>query len=281
MERPRRAPRYIPFQKPSIPEDKKKKEDKKEEIKKDKKVETKEEKKEKFDKNKEKISSTEASILKFAEKLMKKGSINIQELYWLSVNKLKLNAYEISQAIYQLITKNYIAKKTIITDDNILESDKRKKIAVYISNFPGTTLKEIQNQLNITPQQAAYHLKMLEDFDYIKKSKVNLKIWYFASKINPEYHESIIFLKNQDIFAVLELILLNPKSELITLSTKAPALSAKMFNDIITKLKELDLIIEIKGKKTKRYEGNIKKLGPLFEILKIPKSKLDQYKITT
>ncbi|NVM03123.1 MAG: hypothetical protein HWN67_12345 [Candidatus Helarchaeota archaeon] len=268
----RRTSRYVPFQKPSIPEEKKKKEDK---------VEVKkEEKKKKVDKDPAKISPIEESLLKFAEKLMKKGPLNLQELYWLSINKLKLNAYEISQAIYQLIMKNYIAKKTIITDDNILESDKRKKIAIYISNFPGTSLKEIQNQLNITPQQAAYHLKMLEDFDYIKKSKINLKFWYFASKINPEFHESIIMLKNQDIFKVLELILLNPNSELITLSTKTPSLSAKVFNDILQKLKELDLITEMKGKKTKRYKGNIKKVGPLFEILKIPKSKLDQYKIT-
>ncbi len=223
-----------------------------------------------------KTSPLEEEILNVAKKLTKKGQLSIKELYWSSISQLKHDSYKVSQAIYQLIMKNYIAKKIPLTKDSVLENDIRSKIFIYITNFPGSNFMELQNNLKIPAGQIAFHLKMLMEFEYIRTNKIEEKIFYFDVGINPKYDRLILALKSTYNFKILEIILLNPKIGLINLASKAN-MEAGIVKDILKKLLELNFISEMKEAKEHVFIGNIQELEPLFKILKVPKSKMEKY----
>ena len=65
------------------------------------------------------------SILKIANKLTKDRPLDLQELYKTSINELKDSKNDISQAIYQLILRNYIIEGSKITKKMVLENNNR------------------------------------------------------------------------------------------------------------------------------------------------------------
>lgn len=165
--------------------------------------------------------------------------------------------------------KKYLVKGTKLTRDSILENQIRNKIFEYISNNPGTHQREIRNELNVTPYQAIFHLKMLEKFAYIKKSQIKNRVAYFDAKIDPKFHEVVFNLKDQKNIEILKCILSEtgiPLNEIVNKSH----LKLQIVKKIILDLKKSDLIHEkIENGRLKYYPDN-KKVEIVFKILKIP-----------
>ncbi|MFX0139922.1 MAG: winged helix-turn-helix transcriptional regulator, partial [Candidatus Hodarchaeota archaeon] len=160
--------------------------------------------------------------------------MSIEELYNISIRTLKIFKNEIesekkiNEAIYQLIAKKIIIRGTKLTKDSVLQNVKRKNIYRYISKNPGSHQREIRENLNLNPQLAAWHLKMLEKFDFIRKNRIKNKLIYFNSYVDPILDEKIFTLKDSKNFKILENILLDPGITLNELAKKIKISSEKV-----------------------------------------------------
>ncbi len=216
-----------------------------------------------------KLSPLEESILKIANKLTKDRPLDLQELYKKSINELKDSKNDISQAIYQLILRNYIIEGSKITKEIVLENNNRNKIYKYIFKKPGCHLRELRKELNLSPRLIAWHLKMLEKFDFIRKNKITNKMAFFDSKINLEFDKAIFTLKDPKNLKILVLILLEPGINLSDLVDNS-GLKLENVRNIIKILLELNLINKKEEYGQTNFFGNLEKITPIQEILKIP-----------
>ncbi|MFX1450502.1 MAG: hypothetical protein ACFFCM_06655 [Promethearchaeota archaeon] len=147
----------------------------------------------------------------------------------------------------------------------------------YISNNPGSYLRQIRKDLNLTPHLTAWHLKILKKFTYIRTKRIKNKVFYFDFKINPEFDNQICILRERRNFEVLESILLNPGIFVDKIQKLVP-LKLLIIKNIVVDLKELNLIDEIgEGGKVKLL-GNMNIIEPILTILKIPEPKIKLYK---
>lgn len=150
------------------------------------------------------ISQLALELLKIAEEITQKRPLNLDELVKEAKKKLvDYSSEEISYAIYDLILKKVVMPEKRIVKTQVLANSKRDAIYRYIMKKPGAHLREIREQLNLTPHVTNLHLKVLEDFEYVR-SKKHLKYRvYFPSDFNPESELAILSLKNksaEDIF---------------------------------------------------------------------------------
>ena len=206
-----------------------------------------------------------------AKKVVRRGPLNIQELYSKAIKELKYSEIEISKAIYQLTLKKVLVKGTKITKDSVLENYVRNRIFKYILKNPGTHLREIRDRLNLLPLQADWHLNMLEKFGYIRKNRIKNKVVFFESKINPDLDNSIFILRNLDNLNIIKKILTEPDIALNILVGKVQLRPRKVKN-IILNLLESDLINEIIEDGQVRYRANIENISlvtKIFEELRI------------
>ncbi|MFX0134916.1 MAG: winged helix-turn-helix transcriptional regulator [Candidatus Hodarchaeota archaeon] len=154
-----------------------------------------------------------------------------------------------------------------LTKDSILKNNTRNKIFKYILKNPGAHLREIRDKLNLSPHQAAYHLIRLEQFNFIRKTRINYKVAYFNSKINPKFDKSIFAIKDEINFKILKYVLLEPDIKLDNLVKKVQ-LKLRKVKKIIFNLKESDLIDEIIEHGQIKYRANKKNFDSVLKILK-------------
>ncbi len=223
-----------------------------------------------------KLTRIEKLILEIAKNLIKEKPLNIEDLFSTSISELIYPKNEISQAIYNLILKNYIIEGTKITKETIFENDRRYRIFQHICQNPGSHLRAIRRNLNVSPRLAAWHLKMLEDFNFIKKSRFMNKVVYFSSNINLNDFNRIITLKTPEIFKILEYILLNPGIIFIELIKKT-GLSSKKLKYYIQRFHELNLINKDTNTGQIKYFTNLNDLLPILRTLKVSEQKLKKY----
>lgn len=214
--------------------------------------------------------------------MIKKGPLSIEELYSESIKNLKISKNKnekeriINKAIYQLIAKKIIIKGTKITKDSVLQNKNRKKIFEYIFSNPGTHLREIQKILKLTPQISAWHLQMLEKFDFIRAKRIKNKIVYFDREIDPKFDKALFILKNPNHFRILENILLEPYITVNDLAKKVRINSEKV-KKVILALIELNFVNKGNDDKSTEYYCKLKNIIPILKMLKFPESKIVKY----
>jgi len=218
----------------------------------------------------EKIELTpiEKKILRLASKIIKRKPLRINELYSVSIDQLTHSKEEISSAIYKMILKKIIIDGAKLTKDNILENTTRNEIYHYIKNNPGTHLREIRRQLKLKPNFAYYHLIRLEKFEFIKKKKIQNKLAYFDSDINPRFYEAIFILRKTPNLKILQFILSKSFVD-IKLITKKFKFRRRKVNKILQELIETNLIREIIEKNKITFHVNEEKVKQIFEIIKV------------
>ena len=213
---------------------------------------------------------------------MKKGPLSIEELYNVSIRTLKIFKNEIesekkiNEAIYKLIAKKIIIRGTKLTKDTVLLNEKRQNIYRYISKNPGSHLRDIREKLNLNPQLAAWHLKMLEKFDFIRKNRIKNKNIYFNSYIDSILDEKIFTLKDPKNFKILENILFEPGITLNELAKKVK-INYEKVKKIISNLTKFEFVNTENNETSPRYFSNLKIVTPILKILKIPELKIDIY----
>ncbi|MHA1381745.1 MAG: winged helix-turn-helix transcriptional regulator [Candidatus Helarchaeota archaeon] len=158
------------------------------------------------------LNQIEGEILKIAEQLIKNNKIlDLKKLQNTAKKKLGYLKEEISQAIYSLIMKKLLFPRKKLTISNVLVNKKREKILNYIYNFPGAHLREIRNVLNLNPKVTNWHLKVLEDFEFIYRKKyLNYRV-FFPSDFPKGYEEPLLSLRNDNALLIFTNIVNHPK----------------------------------------------------------------------
>ncbi|MHA1384091.1 MAG: hypothetical protein ACTSR3_10105, partial [Candidatus Helarchaeota archaeon] len=164
--------------------------------------------------------------------------------------------------------KKIIIDGAKLTKDNILENTTRNEIYHYIKNNPGTHLREIRRQLKLKPNFAYYHLIRLEKFEFIKKKKIQNKLAYFDSDINPRFYEAIFILRKTPNLKILQFILSKSFVD-IKIITKKFKFRRRKVNKILQELIETNLIREIIEKNKITFHVNEEKVKQIFEIIKV------------
>lgn len=138
-------------------------------------------------------------------------------------------------------------------------------------------MRDIRENLTLNPQLAAWHLKMLEKFNFIRKRRIKNKIIYFNSYIDPILDERIFTLKDSTNFKILENILLDPGITANDLAKKMK-INSKKIEQIISNLIEFEFVYKRNDISSPKHFGNLKYVIPILKILKIPELKIDIYK---
>lgn len=66
-----------------------------------------------------------------------------------------------------------------IRKENVLRNETRKRIFKYVSQNPGVHLRGIMKDLGLTPNEAYYHLGVLEKFRLIECQRLNSSVIYY------------------------------------------------------------------------------------------------------
>ncbi len=216
-----------------------------------------------------KSNQIDSEILKIAEEIVSNNQvIKIDKLYNLAKKKLNYSNDDLNLAIYNLIlNKSIIPEKKLIKKD-ILSNARRKLIYEYITENPGTHLREIRDKLDLNPHVASIHLKALEGFDFIYQKKYQKYSVFFPIYFSPEDEEPLLALKHekaQKIFIkIYEL-----KEATIDQIKEGEDIAPKMIGYHLVKLIESEIITNINKNGQDFYKVNENKFNKIKKYLKL------------
>ena len=143
------------------------------------------------------LTKIENEILRIVDDTAAKNKVlNIKELHKTAKKELSYSENKISKTIYKLVLNKLIIPGKKITINSVLTNDKRNNIYTYIKNNPGAHLREIRDNLDSNPQITNWHLKVLENFEFIRRRKYTKYRVFFSqnSCSSPLFAHEIIFL---------------------------------------------------------------------------------------
>ncbi len=156
------------------------------------------------------------------------------------------------------IVKNLIKNKNIVigirlTKDDVLELPVRKNIYEYILKNPGININDIKKEFNIGSNSAQWHLKILENFDFIRVHGFESQKNLFNFRSNPKNDILHIILRNEKVKSILEVLKTNEKPLRPTVLSEMVSIHYNTIKKYLKKLVELNLIKKVNGDKKKRY----------------------------
>lgn len=207
------------------------------------------------------LNKEEQEIFEITKEYLRKQSIvKIIELVSFIDNRLKFNPnynkYKIEKIVKSLIKKKVILIGTKLTKDDILSIQTRKNIFDYIKKKPGININEIKNEFNLGSNQVLWHLRMLNDFEFIRIVKIGNQKAIFDINFDDKQENIIFHLRNEKIQEIMNLLKNSNealKPTIISESLNIHYNTIKKYLDILLKLK---IIIKVNGNKKKRYQIN-------------------------
>lgn len=225
-----------------------------------------------FKMSKKVLNKEELEIFEITKEYLKKQAITkIIDLVNFINNRLKFNPnytrYKVEKIVKSLIKKNIILIGTKLTKDDILSIQTRKKIFDYIKQNPGININDIKNEFKLGSNQVLWHLRMLNDFQYINIIKIGNQKAIFDINFDKDQFHITFHLRNEKIRDILDLLKngnrpLKPTkiSEILKIHYN----TTKKYLDILLKFK---LIIKVNGNKKKKYQLNHESYNNLREFL--------------
>jgi len=71
-----------------------------------------------------------------------------------------------------------------VTPENVLDTEIRKNLFGYITDYPGSHLREIARELKLKPSNAAWHLRKLEQTNLVRSRAIGgKKVFYIYLKL--------------------------------------------------------------------------------------------------
>ncbi|MFX1420554.1 MAG: hypothetical protein ACFE9N_16780 [Promethearchaeota archaeon] len=165
------------------------------------------------------LDKEETQVYKLVkEYLKKKPFFSIPDIityliYNLRKNK-NINRNRIENVLKTLIEKNLIIPGSKLVKENILENSKRREIFEYICSNPGCNINDVMKALQIGSNQALWHLKFLEIYQFIRAVKFDNQKIFFKFQLNAYYDKMFYYLRNESIKKIL--LLLRSSKEGIT-----------------------------------------------------------------
>lgn len=149
-------------------------------------------------------------------------------------------------------------------DSAVLEN--RERIFDYISNYPGTHMRQIARQLNIHLGTLRYHLDHLEKNGLIVSQKQNnLKIYFASGRLRPE-EKALAQLLQQKRFRDIILVLIDAPGSTFSQIAERLSMSPSTASKYINILDDRRILSHERVGRSKRYRINDEK--SIIEILK-------------
>lgn len=215
------------------------------------------------------LNNIEVEILKIVDQIINKNKVlNLNSLQNIAKKQLNYSDKEISKAIYSLILNKIIIPEKKITINSVLDNNRRKTILNYIENNPGAHLREIRDNLSISPQITNWHLKILENFQFIRTKKYLKYRIFFPKNFDQELEEPLLALKNDNALDLLINIYNFPNNDSKKIK-KLINIAPNVFEYHLNSLLNSGIIFEKEQDNKKFYEVNQDKFRDIHKYLNI------------
>ncbi|NVM53077.1 MAG: winged helix-turn-helix transcriptional regulator [Candidatus Helarchaeota archaeon] len=215
------------------------------------------------------LTEFEERVLSIIKEILKKHIVFQFDATFIDfcLQKLKVSEMEIYSAIYSLLRRKLIVPGSTLTREQILENPSRTLIFETIQKHPGIHIRELCTTLNMSSGVVRTHLKVLENFNYIRRKKYTTPkfVLLFLKDFPQTYDDFFLISKNENDQHIIQ-CLTNTQLTMTDLSSRL-GLHHSTVQYHLKKLGHLDFIIPIEEKNIIKYTFNKARLGALREFL--------------
>ncbi|MDD1776996.1 MAG: helix-turn-helix domain-containing protein, partial [Candidatus Helarchaeota archaeon] len=191
----------------------------------------------------------------------------------------KVSEISVSEALYTLVKQKLIMPCSALTRAQILENPSRALIYQAIQKQPGIHMRELCQTLEKSIAVILAHLKVLENFDFIRKKRyTSPKFISFFLKDFPEtYDDYFIMWKNENSQRILKLL----SNQELTLTELASQLAVhhSTVQYHLDRLENFGFIIRTSGTPAIKYTFNQTKLKPYQEFVTLYSNSITSMKL--
>ena len=108
-----------------------------------------------------------------------------------------------------------------VTPENVLDTEIRKNLFGYITDYPGSHLREIARELNLKPSNAAWHLRKLEQTNLVRSRAIGGKKVYYLVEGGIEARKEAVaesILRNKNAREIMVYLNDNPGKHLLEIA---------------------------------------------------------------
>jgi predicted transcriptional regulator len=108
-----------------------------------------------------------------------------------------------------------------VTPENVLNTEIRKNLYGYITDYPGSHLREIARELNLKPSNAAWHLRKLEQTNLVRSRAIGGKKVYYLVEGGIEARKEAVaesILRNKNARNIMLYLKNNPGKHLLEIA---------------------------------------------------------------
>jgi len=108
-----------------------------------------------------------------------------------------------------------------VTPENVLDTEIRKSLFGYITDYPGSHLREIARELNLKPSNAAWHLRKLEQTNLVRSRAIGgRKVYYLVEGAIEARKEAVAesILRNNNARDIMMYLHDNPGKHLLEIA---------------------------------------------------------------
>ena len=108
-----------------------------------------------------------------------------------------------------------------VTPENVLDTEIRKNLFGYITDYPGSHLREIARELDLKPSNAAWHLRKLEQTNLVRSRAIGGKKVYYLVEGGIEARKEAVaesILRNKNARDIMMYLQDNPGKHLLEIA---------------------------------------------------------------
>ena len=108
-----------------------------------------------------------------------------------------------------------------VTPENVLNTDVRKNLYEYIEEYPGSHLREIARELDLKPSNAAWHLRKLEQTNFVRSRDIGGKKVYYLVEGGADARKEAIaeaILRNKNAKIIMQYLVDHPGKHLLEIA---------------------------------------------------------------
>ena len=170
-----------------------------------------------------------------------------------SRSSIPLNREGIIKIVKSFIERNLIVEGSKLSKEEILLNEKRSRIYNYIAKNPGVYYYNIMKTLELSSHVVIWHLNILLEFDYIKKSNIDNHDIYFENRLDLDTVKISYYLKNEKCIQIIDHL----KSKHLGDTKTSMARNLNMHPNTIKKyiniLEDLEIVLKTKESNTTIY----------------------------
>ena len=170
-----------------------------------------------------------------------------------SRSSIPLNREGITKIVKSFVQRNLIVEGSKLIREEILLNTKRNMIYDYIAKNPGVYYYNIMKKLNMSSHVVTWHLNILQEFNYIKKTTIENHDIYFEVKMDLDDAIVRFYLKNKKCKKIIEHL----KSNYLGDSKTSMARNLNMHPNTVKKyidiLEDLEILLKTEASNTTLY----------------------------